>query len=513
MNFALTDLLWAGIGSLARCIRICWPALSALWNLGALATAAAAAPGVSDAPCPLGAIAVEPGAAIQAAVERAGAGAAFCLKNGVHRVQVVRPRPGQKFYGEGRTVLNGSRLLTNFSREGRYWVASGQFQRGQKHGECARTEPACNLPESVFIDDKPLLQVLSKDRLGSNRFYFDYADAKIYLADDPRGRKVEATVAAFAFESMASDVLIRNITVEKYASAAQKGAIHAREATDWTMENCEVRWNSGAGISIGTGGRVRDCNIHHNGQIGIEGDGRNIGIESNSIWSNNIYGFDFLWEAGGVKIASSDGVTFRGNHVYDNIGPGLWCDIDCRNVVYDGNIVENNQDAGIFHEISFSAVIRNNVVRHNGSGRRRWFWGAEITIAASQDVEVSNNTLTVAAGGCGIVLIDQGRRTKDGAKYKTRNNSVHDNDLTFEGGACAGGASDVNFLNENYAIIPDGNNRFDGNVYHVPGLSEPARFVWGHEVTDWDGFRGKGLEQAGQLLSSEGTSAIAPKKR
>ena len=83
----------------------------------------------------------------------------------------------------------------------------------------------------MFIDDKPLHQVLSKDRLESNKFYFDYANAKIYLADDPRNRKVEATVAAFAFESMASDVLIRNITVEKYASAAQKGAIHAREAT------------------------------------------------------------------------------------------------------------------------------------------------------------------------------------------------------------------------------------------------------------------------------------------
>ena len=119
-----------------------------------------------------------------------------------------------------------------------------------------------------------------------------------------------------------------------------------------------------------------------------------------------------------MKIALSDGVTFRGNHVHDNIGPGLWCDIDCRNVVYDGNLVENNQDIGIFHEISFKAVIRNNVVRHNGSGHRGWFWRAEIGVAASQDVEVKNNTLTVAAGGCGIVLIDQGRRTRNGRQIQ-----------------------------------------------------------------------------------------------
>ena len=54
--------------------------------------------------------------------------------------------------------------------------------------------------------------------------------------------------------------------------------------------------------------------------------------------------------------------------MHDNDGPGLWCDIECRNVVYENNLVENNQHIGIFHEISFKAVIRNNVVRHNGSG-------------------------------------------------------------------------------------------------------------------------------------------------
>src|SRR2546430_2020393 len=111
--------------------------------------AAPARPGVADDPCPPDAIAVEPGASIQLAVDRAGDGAAFCLKNGIHRMQVVRPKPGQNFHGEGETVLNGSRLLANFSREGRYWIASGQEQRAQKHGECAKGGPACSLPEGL----------------------------------------------------------------------------------------------------------------------------------------------------------------------------------------------------------------------------------------------------------------------------------------------------------------------------------------------------------------------------
>ena len=64
---------------------------------------------------------------------------------------------------------------------------------------------------------------------------------------------------------------------------------------------------------------------------------------------------------------SSDGVVMRGNHVFDNVGPGLWCDIGCRNVLYENNLVERNHDAGIFHEISFNAVIRNNIAATMGS--------------------------------------------------------------------------------------------------------------------------------------------------
>ena len=211
---------------------------------------------VNRSSCPHDAIAVEPGASIQAAVDFAGDGAVFCLRNGIHRVQAVRPRPKQRFYGEGRTILNGSRLLADFRREGGYWTVSRQLRRGPKHGECLPTAPACNQPEALFIDDIPLTKVLSKDALASNKFYIDYAGGKIYLVDDPTNRKVEVTVALFAFKSAAPDVSISNITVEKFASAAQTGAIHAIEGARWTMENCEVRLNSGHGISVGTGSRV-----------------------------------------------------------------------------------------------------------------------------------------------------------------------------------------------------------------------------------------------------------------
>lgn len=474
--------------------------LGAVLLVSVLGASEVARAGVDDSRCPSNAIAIEPGNSIQAMADRAGVGAVFCLKNGIHRAQAIRPLPKQKFYGEGQTILNGSRVLTGFRREESYWILNIQLHRSRKHGECLPSAPICDQPEALFVDDRPLNRLPSKTGLASGKFFIDYAGGKIYLGDDPTNRKVELAVASFAFESTADDVLISNITVEKFASAAQKGAIHSREGTGWIIEKCEARLNSGAGLSVGTGSLVRNCDIHHNGQIGIEGNGNNIRIENNRIWSNNIYGFDATWEAGGVKIALSDGVTFRGNHVSDNDGPGLWCDIDCRNVLYEENLVENNQDVGIFHEISFKAVIRNNVLRRNGLGNRGWFWGADILISASEDVVVSDNTVTTAPGRCGIVLIDQGRRNSSGKLYKTRNNTIRANEMTFEGAACAGGTSDTKPGHENFGIITSGNNLFDGNTYRVEQQGGSSRFVWGQDVTGWDGFRRQGQEQSGHFI-------------
>ena len=478
--------------------------IGAFWIAGLVTTLHTANAGVGASSCPTNAIAIAPGTLIQEVVDRAGENAVLCLKNGVHRGQAIRPRSGQRFYGEGRTVLNGSRLLTDFKRQGDHWTAKLQLPLRRPHGECLPSAPFCNHPEAVFVDDQPLTRVSGRSQLASHTFYLDGADGLLYLADDPTGRTVEMAVAYFAFESTAADVSIANLTVEKFANAAQKGAIHAREGLRWTIENCEARLNSGAGIGVGSGSRVRNCDVHENGQIGIGGNGRDISIEHNHVWSNNIYGFDGTWEAGGVKIALSDGVRFFGNHVHDNNGPGLWCDINCRNVLYEKNLVEENQDIGIFHEISFNAVIRDNVLRHNGIGDRGWFWGSDIVLAASEGVDVLNNRITVADGRCGIVLIDQGRRD-NGNRYKTRNNTVRANEMTFEGGVCAGGVSDAKPGAENFAVITEGRNLFDGNTYRMRRPGSRARFVWGHDVTDWNGFQRRGQEGSGSLLPSDPT--------
>ena len=267
------------------------------------------------------------------------------------------------------------------------------------------------------------------------------------------------------------------------------------------MENSEIRLNSGAGITLGSGGRIIGSNIHHNGQIGVGMVGTGVIFKGSELWANNVSGFDLKWEGGGIKIAESDGVTMADNHVHHNNGPGLWCDINCRNVTYEGNTVEYNQDAGIFHEISFKAVIRNNILRYNGLENYGWYWGADIQIAASEDVEVYGNIITTRNGGSAIVLIDQSRERSPLIKYKTRNNHIYHNRIAFEGMGSAGGVSNVPEGDENYAIINIGGNFFNFNTYRVSEPSGRASFVWGHTTYDWDAFRlQEKQEQSGQLV-------------
>src|SRR6185369_17431386 len=74
------------------------------------------------------AVTLNPGDNVQSAVDANPAGSTFLLNAGVYRMQSIVPKDGDIFLGSfdsngNRTsILNGSRLLTTFSRSGNYWV-------------------------------------------------------------------------------------------------------------------------------------------------------------------------------------------------------------------------------------------------------------------------------------------------------------------------------------------------------------------------------------------------------
>lgn len=362
---------------------------------------------------PVGDVVVPVGGLTQALLDASPDGTRFVLAAGVHRLtRPLVPGRGQQLLGQYGAVLSGAKELTGWVPSGGAWYVDGQTQRlpvkdTGGHDVCVGGA-LCQAAEDVFVDDRPLRQVATRAALAPGSFFFDYAANRIWVAEDPTGRRVETTVTHKAVDS-GSHVVLRNLVVEKFGNTYQSGAISGEELV---VTHCLVRLNHGGGI-FNYGGAIVHSVIERNGQIGLGGGGTNQVVEDNEIAHNNWAGFDPGWEAGGTKFAMTDGIVVRNNWVHHNEGNGLWTDIDNIRTTYEGNLVEDNTGIGIFHEISYEAVIRGNTVRRNGSRDTTFNGRVGINVTNSRGVQVLDNVVEDNVGG--PVLAVQDTRGSAGA--------------------------------------------------------------------------------------------------
>ena len=99
---------------------------------------------------------------------------------------------------------------------------------------------------------------------------------------------------------------------------------------DWTIRNTTQRLNHGIGVNAGSGSRIQE-----NGHAGFYGSGSDFLIAGNEIARNGYAGVDFHWEGGGGIV--------RANCVHDNVGAGIWADIDVHRLVIEDNVVFGNR--------------------------------------------------------------------------------------------------------------------------------------------------------------------------
>lgn len=425
-------------------------------------------------------------------------GTTFCLAAGVHRMaKAAVPKSGDVVIGDAGAVLNGSALITSFGRSGSAWTITGQTQQFPASTNlCApSTYTGCRYPESVFLDDAPLWQVMSLGELRPGAFYFDYGADTIYLADDPTGRKVEVTVAPAAIigyggSTGQQNVTVKGLVVEKFAMDRNNGGQVApiKAGWNWTIESNEIRLNSGSGVSVNNGTVLRNNYLHHNGQYGFSGgplDG--LLVEGNEVAFNNIDGYDRNDDAGGSKLCRSSHLTFRNNNVHDNAGPGLWTDWDNIYVTFEGNRLANNAGPGIFHEASADATIRNNSFTGNATiaaGKSLWY-GADLYLNDSKNTEIYGNTIVAGVHGIGMVDTDRGSGAY--GLLEVRNVSVHDNDVTLPANGRTG-------MVGNRSTAYSAGNVFNRNTYHLGDLSS----TW----WEWNGAKTRsGWQSAGQDTS------------
>jgi hypothetical protein len=352
--------------------------------------------------------AVAVGQLTQAVLDAAPEGTVFGLAGGVHRLTTpLRPRQNQGFVGLPGAVLSGAKPVTGWVAADGDWYADGQTQRipvrdNGGYNACDAGFPLCEHAEDVFLDDVPLRQVGSRAEVVPGTFWLDKGASRLWVGSDPNGRRAETTHGTQAI--VGRGTLVRDLVVEKFGNAAQTGALHGHGLK---VERTLVRLNHGTGV-FNYGGWIADSVIVDNGQLGLGAGGAGQRVENNEIARNGRSGFDPGWEAGGTKWAHSSDLVVRGNWSHHNLGNGLWTDINNTRSLYEYNLVEDNAYNGIFHEISYSATIRSNVTRRNGT-RDTWFNSrVGINVTNSRGVTVHDNVVQDNAGG-GIVGVQDPR--------------------------------------------------------------------------------------------------------
>jgi len=456
------------------------------------------------------------------------AGTTFMIHPGMYRLQrAINPKDRDSFIGpcgkppctsSAQAILSGARELTSFQQSGSHYAIAGQKQQNQittDPAKCQETFPRCNFPEDLYLDDKPLTHMSRPDDVGPGQWFFDYANHTLYLVDNPQGRKVETSVTPAAFTpGPASNVTIKGLTIEKFATPAMTGAVagagaanpNPAVAANWIIESNEIRLNHSYGVRINFGWQVLNNYIHDNGNLGIGGGlgGGNsetlsamrsgVLIQGNEIARNNYAHFRTGFQAGGVKIVASRAVVVRGNYVHDNEGPGLWTDIKNYDILYDNNTVVGNTEGGIAHEISFAGVVRNNKLLKNAytkPSEKSWLYGASLLSSTSQGLEAYCNTVEISAeGGNGLDMILQNRGPNE--NHGSSNNYFHHNTVVFDGNSgVTGGTYAPKSLEPEFQ-----NNRFDYNSYYLPDLNRKA-FAWGTRFNTFKEFQAAGQEVHG----------------
>lgn len=440
---------------------------------------------------------LDSGSNVQAAIDAAPARTVFVLKAGVYRLRSVKPKDHQRFVGEKGTVISGAMLVGGWRRLDEDWVADGIPEPLRPSGYCAKDgDKSCLHREDLFVDGARYRRVFSREAIGPGLWYRE--NGRIHLRDDPSDRLIELSVAPTAFTGNAKGVVLENLIIEKFATGAQDGAIDGRESRDWQLRNLTVRWNHGGGLRLGKGMHVSGGAYVRNGQIGMVGEGDDAIIESLQIAFNNYAGFSSGWEAGGTKFWNSDNLIIRNTCVHNNDGPGLWTDINNTNVLIEGNKVFDNAGDGIKHEISYSAIIRDNVAARNGKPTDNWLWGSQILIQNSSDTEVYGNVVEVGPKfGNAIGLINQKRGSGSQGPWITQNNYVHDNTMIFLGRQGMAGLV-ADFERERFRA--DASNRFEKNRYIVPSPDQRFWLLFGAAL-DWRALQAqKQFEKGGSVV-------------
>jgi Right handed beta helix region len=181
-----------------------------------------------------------------------------------------------------------------------------------------------------------------------------------------------AGVNRYAFTGAASKVTVQNLTIRGFNAPVNEGVVNHDSGPGWVIENNTLVDNRGAAMMAGPDQIVRGNCLKDNGQYGLNaccGDINHLQLLNNEFVGNNADDIEAKVEycgcTGGMKLWGVNGADIRDNWIHDNHGPGIWADTNNNDVLIERNVIEDNDNAAIFYETSYNAIIRDNLIRRN----------------------------------------------------------------------------------------------------------------------------------------------------
>lgn len=278
------------------------------------------------------------------------------------------------------------------------WSKSGTHPDDDYHALIGRAE-------QVFADNYPLAQVLKREQLARGTFFADTDNKKLYvwlasnekLDGDPHwAPKIEAATRDLLWEVKSDYVITSGIRFRYAANQAQSGATQFKGRGDEILDCIFERTNSSGATFLAPDQVVRGCTFQDNGQLGFGAHkAHNLNFSECLVRNNNVKNFSRGWEAGGDKIVLTRGAVFTRSRFVENRGNGLWFDIGNEDCTVSHCLIANNEEAGIFYEISFGLKATDNVILGNGLQSNPGAWGAAsgISLSSSPGALIEHNLI------------------------------------------------------------------------------------------------------------------------
>lgn len=341
------------------------------------------------------------------------------------------------------------------------WSKTGTHPDDDYHAMIGRCE-------QVFILGYPLLQVLDRARLSRGTFHVDLDAHRIYVCprDDTDLLKeplfAEAAARPLLWSSKGSHVHLRGIRFRYAANMAQHGAARF-VGHHGVIEDCVFdSMNSEGAEFVAQDLIVRRCVFQNNGQLGFGANrAHNLLFSECIVRNNNVKGFSRGWEAGGDKFVLCRGAMLEKSQFVSNRGSGIWFDIGNEKCTVRNCLIADNEDAGIFYEISYSLHAHDNVIVGNGFSETPGSWGAGAAISLSSSPHCVIERNLMVGNREGFNFREQNRKTSliDDRKERwiwNHDQCIRNNVMAFNRDAQVWGWFDTNDARHWPAALQDG---------------------------------------------------------